>query len=79
MREWQPIETVGFDQRAILWTPKERLYTPETIASHPDVATDDMRVGTRRWWGWATHWMPLPDPPRGNTEEKTDTRVDRHR
>jgi hypothetical protein len=62
--EWQPIETLDLDKVALLWTPKERLYESETIATKPDLAVDDMRVQSRRWWAWATHWMPLPEPPK---------------
>ena len=61
---WQPIETLPLDTPALMWAPKESLYTPETIENKPDIAKDDYRVSTRRWWAWATHWMPLPVPPR---------------
>lgn len=59
-QEWQPIKTLTDPDRvALLWTPVERLYSPP----HLETMRPEMRVSARRHWTWATHWMPLPDPP----------------
>jgi hypothetical protein len=60
---WQPIETAPKDVKVLMFAPKERLYTTETIKQQPDIAVDDIRVSATRHWAWATHWMPLPARP----------------
>jgi hypothetical protein len=60
-QDWQPIETAKADVKVLLWTPRERLTDlPEHIA--PCIRAE-MRVSEPRYWTWATHWKPLPDPP----------------
>lgn len=58
MSEWQLIDDD---------TPKDKpllLYAPaENLSDHPDQKSE-MRVALVWHWCWATHWMPLPEPPR---------------
>jgi hypothetical protein len=67
---WEPIETlIDADQEAIMWTPRERLYTAEQLRAFPDLS-GEQRVSTRRHWTWSTHWMPLPLPPVPSRDEE---------
>lgn len=60
--EWQPIETlVDPDERVLMWTPVDRMYLPPFDGY---LKKPEMRVSTKRNWNWATHWMPLPAPPK---------------
>jgi hypothetical protein len=56
---WQPIETAPKDVRVLLWSPVSNLFSPPI----PKDAEPDIRVSSTRHWTWATHWMPLPEPP----------------
>ncbi len=61
--QWHPIETLTDpDREVLLWTPTERLHTKEQIAAFPDLP-GDLRISSHRYWTWATHWAPRPDPP----------------
>jgi hypothetical protein len=82
MKDWQLIETAKSDVKALLWTPATAIYEKP-----PKGRADDMRVAEPRNWTWATHWMPLPDPPslshkdarirrRGRNHEEEYARVD---
>ena len=63
MSEWQPIETASMDGSLLLvgwwreWPYRE--WEQEVKA-----AGDFTRQQGENWkHGYATHWMPLPDPP----------------
>jgi hypothetical protein len=57
-RAWQPIETAPRDRDVLLWVPASAMLA-DLIAGH-------MEVG-RAWGdGRATHWMPLPEPPKAS-------------
>jgi hypothetical protein len=61
---WQPIETLmEWDRPVLLFSPRDNLYEKATMQEHPDLTPDEWRVGTRRSYTWATHWMPLPPSP----------------
>lgn len=55
--EWQPIETADSEKLALLYTPAWRLW------DDPTDKPIDIRVAKPRDWTWATHWLPIPDPP----------------
>jgi len=56
MSEWQPIETAPFDERNVL------VYWDMGCITMEDFAYDS---NPQRWAErGATHWMPLPEPPR---------------
>jgi hypothetical protein len=57
MTEWKPIETAPKDTLILMFAPPEKL-------SHKPEQEFEMKVSTTRNWCWATHWMPLPEPPR---------------
>lgn len=56
MNNWQPIETAPRNTKVLLYSP------PENLSNHPD-QRHDIRVSAPRDFCWATHWMPLPEPP----------------
>lgn len=69
MNEWQPIETAPKDVEILLWGGKSQ---SETAIQGKWIYEGERRAG----WYWAsysgapvgpipaTHWMPMPDPPK---------------
>jgi hypothetical protein len=61
---WQPIETAPRDKDVLLYCPDRGCASnPERIELGPAVMTH----GRERGWSyhaWATHWQPLPAPPK---------------
>jgi hypothetical protein len=55
---WLPIETAPLDVPVLLYSPRGKL-------SHDPTQEADIRVARVPQWAWATHWMPLPEPPEG--------------
>jgi len=58
-RRWLPIETFDLDQSVLMWTPKERLYEPETIRTKPDLCVDDVPMIDP----WPNDLYPPPGKP----------------
>ena len=65
MTEWKPIETAPEDSEILLWDGKG-IYIGECW---PDCRGDDsqpyfivLEIGQI----FPTHWMPLPEPPKGD-------------
>lgn len=77
MTEWQPIETAPRDGTDILLRGRPihlpddlEIPGPVTLTGYWDVIDAAFCVTTASWLGpfmEATHWMPLPTPPRGDT------------
>ncbi len=63
MSEWQPIETVEEYARVLVYVPKnEDILVLEALAC-PNGKYYDPTYN--EWDGvGATHWMPLPEPPK---------------
>lgn len=57
LRTWRPIATADANTPVLLYSP------PKNLSDKPDQA-HDIRVARPRDFCWATHWMPLPNPPR---------------
>lgn len=55
--EWKPIDTAPPEGRLILYAPPENLY------EHPEGKDSEIVVRRKADYCWATHWMPLPNPP----------------
>ena len=53
---WRPIATTPRDRDVLLWVP------PSAVLA--DLTQGHIEVGRAGWDGRATHWMPLPEPPR---------------
>jgi hypothetical protein len=66
---WRPIETAPWDVPVLMYAPPEALY------EYPHGHGGEYRVGTRKNWTWATHWVPLPEPPSAGAavQEATQT------
>lgn len=65
MNEWQPIDTAPRNVLVLLYCPELCQSNPERIEL--DYASHGARVGqtsTISFHSWATHWMPLPEPPK---------------
>ena len=60
--DWQPIETAPKDVEVLLYFPCIRATPQARTGARPMMRVDHV-------WNWdtgpryATHWMPLPDPP----------------
>jgi hypothetical protein len=54
--EWQPIETAPEHCRVLLYCPYRCVSNPERIEA-------DYYSFNGSYHSWATHWMPLPQPP----------------
>ena len=71
---WRPIETAPLDAIILLgwweeWPAKQWCYAA-SIAGHENDKPPGMSNGWRH--GYATHWMPLPEPPAiGEVPEET--------
>lgn len=64
MNKWQPIETAPHKKEVLLFCPFRHVTNPERI--EVGMATKGRRVcGISNFsaHAWATHWMPLPEPP----------------
>ena len=67
MRDWQPIETAPHAISLLL-------FIPATTHTQWDIVVGMASHGQRlpngysnmSWHGSATHWMPLPEPPKGD-------------
>ena len=58
-REWRPIDSAPDDVPVLLYTPQLHETNPERVEVRPYRNT---RSGSCH--AWATHWMPLPQPPK---------------
>jgi hypothetical protein len=54
---WQPIETAPVGKDVLLYCPERGLMNEERI----ELGWADSGRGSHH--AWATHWMPLPEPP----------------
>ena len=67
MSEWQPIETAPRDKRVLIWSGQE-MYCAHWSRNPMtrDVAWSVAEWGTEGEQALvkATHWMPLPEPPK---------------
>ena len=68
MTEWQPIETAPKDDTVVdLWAKR---WDPETDSFHGERFPNCSWKKTINYWKGlsptyrATHWMPLPEPPK---------------
>lgn len=64
MGDWQPIETAPMAKMVLLWGGGWRHPFPgmrNGDGGHVWVDTCEPQVAG--WQAWATHWMPLPEPP----------------
>lgn len=57
-QEWQPIETAPSDTVVLLYSPDRGIANEEKIECRDFRST---KGGSQH--AWATHWMPLPNPP----------------
>ena len=64
MADWQPIETAPREQAVLVCEPRR-------VGAGSYLLVARSRDG-KSWWSipgvyncYPTHWMPLPDPPRG--------------
>ncbi|MCG8345377.1 MAG: DUF551 domain-containing protein [Chlorobiales bacterium] len=69
--EWQPIETAPHNEIVVLYCPDR-----DGISNRERIEIDFASRGTRNAFSsdischsWATHWMPLPEPPKGKVDE----------
>lgn len=62
--EWLPIETAPHNEQVLLYCPERGIANHERIelgyASHGRRVGETSSVSAH---SWATHWMPLPEPP----------------
>jgi hypothetical protein len=58
LQGWQPIETAPKDERVLL-------FCPELSATNKQRIELDAAYSTKGRYAhsWATHWLPLPQPP----------------
>ena len=69
MSEWQPIETAPENEKVLLYCPFRHFTNIERIevdyASKQRYFSNGKPVfGSGSHHAWATHWMPLPNPPK---------------
>ena len=68
MSAWQPIETAPRDGQFIVLYDARYLHTPDSylIAKfhHGMWWGQKLPSGKSRLWREATHWQPLPEPPK---------------
>lgn len=65
MSEWQPIDTAPHNVVVLLYSPYRDVTNPERIEI--GCASFGSRCyvsSTISHHSWATHWMPLPAPPK---------------
>jgi hypothetical protein len=68
-QEWISVEErlPAEDVRVLVWLRKDHLTT------YTRIDTDRHLNGVWvRWYESVTHWMPLPEPPKGAADEKAD-------
>lgn len=63
MSEWQPISTVPINTRVLVYAPSSKYVKVFEATAYPDGQFFDP-VYTEWDGGGATHWMPLPSPPK---------------
>lgn len=64
--KWQPIETAPHNEAVLLYCPYRHESNPERIEIGEATrgARNSFRgMSTYSAHAWATHWMPLPEPP----------------
>lgn len=76
--EWQLIETAPKDGMPIIvYSPENGVFTAEYTESLCDCCYPEERHGEEAWFAstgedltddMPTHWMPLPTPPKGETD-----------
>jgi hypothetical protein len=67
--EWQPIETAPHEELVLLFCPEIGPYNRQRVEL--GYASQGWRSGaysTMSRHAWATHWMPLPAPPKGGSD-----------
>lgn len=65
MEQWQQIETAPHDTELLLYCPFRHESNPERIETGKATRGDRGTVkSTYSMHAWATHWMPLPEPPK---------------
>ena len=68
MSSWQPIETAPHETLVLLYSPpaypsEAKIEVGFASSGREWPAPDGGRYSNRSWHGYATHWMPLPEPP----------------
>lgn len=73
--EWQPIETVPFKQKVLLWKSERSIETGEVFSIIKDIARVYLDLDYGDFCAQVyldipidelTHWQPLPQPPKGD-------------
>lgn len=65
MGEWQPIETAPFMETVLVWGPGWRCGFPgKRYGEYGAVMIDTCELEAKGRPEYATHWMPLPEPPK---------------
>ena len=67
--EWQPIETAPLGEMVLLWDQVWRHAFPgqrngKAMGYYAPVYVDTCETEAKGWQPIASHWMPLPKPPR---------------
>lgn len=66
--KWQPIETAPKDfSEILLFYPGTEVYDEKTLIGFFDLDFEKWHPYGQHWDGYtrdATHWMPLPEPPK---------------
>lgn len=60
--EWQPIETAPTGKMILAWDGED----VEVVEWHPSLVSGGLWFSSGGPFE-ATHWMPLPEPPKGET------------
>lgn len=64
MSDWMPIETAPIGEMVWLWSGAWRHAFPGRHCGNGEVWIDTCEPEAKGWKGYATHWMPLPEPPK---------------
>lgn len=62
--EWQPIETAPHETDVVLFTPATKYARAMMEVAFASGGWSRNGISTRWQHAWATHWMPLPEPPK---------------
>lgn len=62
--QWQPVETAPPNVEVLLYCPERGISNPARIElGTASFGWRTEAVSNMSYHAWATHWMPLPDPP----------------